>query len=312
MKTLRSVLLIVVLVVLSTLIVITVTPTTRDYSTSNNYWNGLSKFVRLLELKGVEVVVLDESIAPLSSEYRAGKAMLLVISPDVEFSDDDIRCIQDFLERGGVLLVLDDFHEGNSLLKGLNIPLKFYRAPLFDRVFYSKRECFPLIIIEDLNMTLLMNYPTALSVERGGEWNIDIIAYSSEYSFLDIDLDSRLSTNDTQGPLPVAVVLKREHGEGVVVICSDPSILINCMIEKYDNFRFIEHLIRSYEVSIVVVDDYHRRRTLLESIRSEVEEYVEILTLVLRDPLCRFVIVIVATVLLLVSIHSLLSKYYED
>ncbi len=83
---------------------------------------------------------------------------------------------------------------------------------------------------------LTLNYATA--IEPGTE-NATVLATTSDLAYLTPE-DDRLEPGDRLGTHPVATV---EHvGRGRVVAVGDPSLVINAMLDRPDNGRFVREL----------------------------------------------------------------------
>ncbi len=68
-----------------------------------------------------------------------------------------------------------------------------------------------------------------------------MVAYSSTFSFLDVNGDGSSNNNEPNGPFPV--VAYSPVGQGIVVAVADPSLMINGMIGLDDNLQFINNVV---------------------------------------------------------------------
>ena len=128
-----------------------------------------------------------------------------------------------------------------SILEYLNISCRFSGVPLLDPLFCYKNQWFPLIT--DFNPSfnkdvkeIVLNHATALINTE----NTEVIAWSSSSSYLDQNGNESPDDGEQKGPLPVAVEMR--FGSGTIILVSDPSILVNSMLGKYDNMLFIKTL----------------------------------------------------------------------
>lgn len=204
---------------------IPIVKTSAEFSMFNTRWDGCSKFARLLSERGEIVPV----IYPYNSVNLSKlEGVLIVVGPDVEFSQLEAEEVKKFLEKGGTLFIADDFGTANGLLKKLGLKAKFSTKPLID-LFYSKRIEFPVVVrIEDPELAIdvknvTLNVPSAI-VGIEGE------IFSSKVSLV----------GESMGSYPIMAEVR--YGKGRIIMISDPSLLINDMFER--NKKFIENLVR--------------------------------------------------------------------
>ena len=208
-------------------------PTNSDFKSENPSWNGARD---LLD---------DFRVSPLSSLdvlSAAPQESTLLVIPYMEFTTTDLETLENYVSSGGKLVVLDDYGFGNDILEHLKIETRFTGNQLLDTLFNYKNENFPKIInfvsepatsgIENL----VSNHATSL--ENVPQDNI--IAWSSYFSFLDENQNGGYDEGEPEGPFPV--IANFQIGKGELVLVSDPSILINSMLEMGDNRRFLENI----------------------------------------------------------------------
>ena len=100
---------------------------------------------------------------------------------------------------------------------------------------------------------------------------------SSKASFLDTDEDEYLGQDEVKGPLPVAA--KYKSNKGTVYVVSDPSIIISSMVDRDDNYRFIEYLTtRNGEQDDILIDRSHLSKTPLDISKSRLLAAREVLS----------------------------------
>jgi hypothetical protein len=226
--------------------------TSADFSIFNSGWNGTSqlailtykagKFVPDFQVKstGTEITItqlgLDEiDLDPVTSA-------LVIIGPGKTFTSTEGEIVGNFVRNGGELLLADDFGTGNSLLSGMGAVSQFSNHLVMDLSFEKQPE---FSVVYDLRVdpstdnvsTLLLNYPSSLAI--GGD--TEIIASSSIASWLDTNGNRLQEWGEPRGPFPVVA---REHlGSGMILLLSDPSLLINGMADQMDNGIFGANLI---------------------------------------------------------------------
>ncbi len=242
----------------------------EDFSIYNTSWNGCSslavKSYRFGGLKptftvrgttsSLEIVQLP----PKEWDLDPGRDVLIVIGPNRPFTDADGKAISEFLEGGGILFLADDFGEGNSLLSRLNTSTRFSGRLALDLSFSKKGEFMmvsdvrPSVITDNVSF-LLLNYPSTLMPSP----HASVVAYSSPTSWLEVERNEKMDPGEARGPFPLIAI--ERVGRGILITLSDPSLLINQMIEKADNSIFVHNLMEYLTGGgrRVLFDEYHRQ-----------------------------------------------------
>ena len=230
-----GVLIMVGIVLLTLPIAVPVIKTSAKYSMFNTRWDGCSEFAKLLFSKG--------KIVPIFYPYdsvrlRDFKGALIIVGPDVEFSELEVEEVKAFLEKGGVVLIADDFGTANTLLEKLDVNIRISNKKLID-LFYSKRVEFPVVvrISKDIAVEkVVLNEPSFIIGGRG-------LAYTSKVSSVDGSMNS------------YPILAEVEYGKGKIIVLSDPDVLINDMFQE--NREFIENLIDYLGVKTFYFDEAH-------------------------------------------------------
>jgi len=243
-----------------------VVTTSADFSIYNTGWNGCSSlavrtyrtgsFVPNLELAdGGEMEVVQRDLTSYEADPRT--TSLVFIGPDKPFGGAEASYVHDFMDRGGRVLIADDTGSGNTLLERLNTTSSFHGRSLMDLSF-EKSPHFPVIydirehqITEGVDM-LMLNHPTALRPDQDAR----VLANSSSASWLD---------DGAKRSHPILSV--ESYGDGELILLSDPSVLINSMLDKRDNRVFMENLMDylSHERDRVIFDESHRSMNIIYS-----------------------------------------------
>jgi len=210
--------------------------TSAEFSIFNTKWNGCSKFAKALYEKGDVIPILYSYNSANVGELRG---VLIVIGPDIPFSELEAREVQEFLKNGGTLFIADDFGTANSLLEKLGVKARFSSVQLRD-LFYAKNENFPIVVrFDDSKLAVdrvVLNIPSAVINAKGK-------ICTSKVSVLGKNMRS----------YPILAEIKYEKGR--IILLSDPSILINDMFEV--NKQFIEKLIDYLGSGNFYVDEAH-------------------------------------------------------
>ncbi len=247
---------------------------TTEFSMYNAGWNGCSaiavktyvegKFQPTFSFDANELTLSPKSFVEYPLDPK--NATILLIGPRSEFSSREVDYLQNFLRKGGMMLLADDFGTGNILLEKMNVTARFTGDLLLDLSF-EKKPSF-VTIFEFPSPThpvmrnvshLLLNYATSISPGM----NTTVLAVSSQLSWRDSNLNGKEDSDEVKGSFPV-LVLER-YGNGTIVLFSDPSVLINSMKNQLDNAVFREDLLRYLflDRDTVIIDESHRQEPLL-------------------------------------------------
>jgi hypothetical protein len=233
--------LIAAIVVVASLISVPLLNTTKeDFSTYNTAWNGASDAKALASSDGYTT----RSVFALS-EIGSGDGVLFMLNPNssVSFSASDASTLQSFVKNGGVLVLANDFGNGNAVLSGLGVSgeARFNGSLLEDNVSKGVDAAHPLIT--DVNASgstagvheLYFNYGTALDVSGT---NVTVLARSAPTSYLST---SGANVSATTGAHPVLATFT--YGDGRIVLLSDPSVFINDMLGQADNQQLLTSML---------------------------------------------------------------------
>ncbi|HDD56759.1 MAG TPA: DUF4350 domain-containing protein, partial [Nitrososphaeria archaeon] len=227
----RSIIITSLLTIIAITFIIYLTPSSEDFDPSNPYWNGFSSLYKAHHpqlIKGS----LDERLL-----RNPSNTILLIVGPEKNFTEYEAWILRHFLEAGGRIILADDFGSGNELLRSLGADVRLNGSLLVDPLFKERSMRFPRI--RNLKVSgvdeIVFNYATIL--EGCGK----PLAFSSSYSFLDLNVNGRWDKGEPKGPFIVACEL--DVGKGRLTVISDSSIWINSMLEMRDNRMFLERLI---------------------------------------------------------------------
>jgi hypothetical protein len=236
------------------------------YSPSNSDWDGTSGLVRTAAASGAGVGTL---VTTADYARLDDRTVALVLSPATAYSDDDIESVRRFVERGGMLVVAEDFGQyANPLLAGVGASARVDGRLVRDERFESGSPALP--VARDVRPTRLtdgidavvLNYGT---VVRPGE--ATVLVATSPFAYLDADRDGRLDGGESLDAYPIVTV--EPVGAGRVVVVSDPSVFVNAMQERSGNRQLVVNLATGVER--VVVDVSHAEQvSALSQARSAV------------------------------------------
>lgn len=247
---------VVTLILVISLLSIWFYPSIQDFMASNTMWNGIRSFSTEF---GADAIESLDDLPDLPE-----KAVLVTI-PYLEYSDEELIQMKQFVTDGGTLLLTDDYGYGNSILTYLGVDARFANKPLLDPLFCFKNQSMPRITdfapeVKDSGVeVIVLNHATSLTDVEPGE----TIAWSSSASFLDINQSGAWEQDEPKGPFTVAAEFRL--GKGTVTLVSDPSIMINSMVGRDDNYSFIRYLTgHEGEQKGVLIDYSHLTKAPLD------------------------------------------------
>jgi hypothetical protein len=209
-------------------------PSNTDFKGENPHWNGSRDI--LADFEAIPLFTYDA----LSID---GQDITLIVIPYIKFSPVELTRLEEFINSGGKLLLMDDYGFGNDILQHMGLELKFTGNQLLDPLLNYRNDKFPRIVdfIHTPNTSrvesLVFNHATCLE-----EVAIDnIVAQSSYFSFLDNNQNSQWDRGEPKGHM--AVMAEYTIGEGEIIVIADPSILINSMLDMGDNRCLLENII---------------------------------------------------------------------
>lgn len=222
----------------------------------NSQWDGAS------DLRAeADAVSTGSSVLRDTARYDtldANGTVAVVLSPEREYSANESARVRRFVERGGTLLVAEDVGDGgNELLRAVGASARFDGRLLRDERRNFRSPALPIAdnaTNDTANATwfrtdrMTLNYGTAL--DPGGA---DVLLRSSEYAYLDANGNEELDESETIDSYPV--VATEPVGDGRVIVVSDPSALINAMLDRSGNQAFVRGLFA--EAERVVLDYSH-------------------------------------------------------
>jgi len=222
----------------------------------NTMWNGINEFSN--EFSADQIDSLDDI-------PNLPEGIALVAIPYLEYTDEELAKMKQFVDNGGTLILMDDYGYGNSVLAYLDVSSRFTNKPLLDPLFNYRNQSFPRItdftheVKESGIDVIMLNHATTLvNVTESAA-----IAWSSHSSYQDMNDNRILNQGEPQGPFVVAAEF--QIGKGTLAIVSDPSIIINTMVGRDGNYDFIRYLSRNVgEQRRMMVDTSHLTKAPLD------------------------------------------------
>lgn len=261
---------VVVLILVISLVSIWFYPSVQDFMASNTMWNGIRTFSDNFSADSIE------SLAELPALPQQA---VLVAIPYLDYSEEELLKMKQLVDDGGTLVVMDDYGYGNTILAYLGVGARFSHKPLLDPLFNYKNQAMPRIRdfvpeFRDSGVSVvLLNHATTLTSVAPAE----IIAWSSAASFLDVNENGDWDGGEPKGPFAVAAEFRL--GQGRLALVADPSIMINSMVGRDDNYGFIRYLTRSKgEQGELLVDYSHLTKAPLDVSKTRLINAREVLS----------------------------------
>ena len=243
----RFLMLLSISLVVILLIVVWFFPSNDDFQSENPFWNGI---------KNMTSIIKASPVSTLSGLPSSPNGSTLILIPYIDFSPDELEDLHTFIVQGGTLVLADDYGFGNQVLEYLGLKVRFAGSVLLDPLFNYKNEWFPKIShltpssITNNTESIVFNHATCLT----GVETDKVLAFSSSFSFLDLNANQMRDEDEPSGPLPV--VSCDSLGNGQLVLISDPSIFINSMSKIEDNNNFVQNIAATTE-SRLLIDQSH-------------------------------------------------------
>jgi hypothetical protein len=215
------------------------------FNAYNPDWDGGSELRSQAEAAGAESTIVTDVSAYDGADPNGTIAVIL--APDEQYGSDDAASVREFVAAGGTVLIADD-RDGrtNELLADLNASTRIDGTPLRDERNYYRTPAFPLTTnaTDQAYVTGLdeftLNHGTTLA-----PGDAQILLETTEYAYLDDNRNEELDDDEELQVRPVATL--EAHGEGQVLVVSDPSAMINVMLEREDNSAFLQRVAGDHE-----------------------------------------------------------------
>jgi hypothetical protein len=261
-KTSKLLLALTLLIIFSMLTLIWFFPPNGDFRIENPSWNGLST----LDSKAKLIVIDTFSNLPATP---SGTALLIV--PYAPSSDSELSQLKNYTLNGGTLVILDDYGFGNQILNGVGLKMRFTGVPMLDPLYNYKDKWIPKITdfsnssISSNVTSIVLNHASSLN----GTSDSTVVAYSSTFSFLDINGDGSWNNNEPNGPFPF--IAYDALGQGIVVAIADPSLMINSMIGLDNNLQLFNNVVSIQGSSPkIFVDQSHLPKEPLDDAKANI------------------------------------------
>lgn len=219
-----------------------------DFNVFNEGPTGLSA----LTSRYSPSITLDTSY--LTKLEPRSYAYLVIRSSEV--GQSEVASLVDFLANGGLVIASGTPTFLNSLLKQLNVSVEVGEATVFDSIRNYGDRFHPLGYSPTCNVTISTYLPRYIIINDDAK----IVAYSSEFSYVDLDGDGYMDLNEPEGPFPLVAAVSVKNGTLFVV--SSPHIFTNSLLNN--NSQFLDCLVSGRKL---VVDQADAARDPLQYVK---------------------------------------------
>ena len=211
----------------------------------NPSWDGANELQSIAEESGVETKIVRNTTS--YEKVPPSGTIAIIIAPAKSYRAVEVRRIEQFIKNGGTLVLAEDFEPyGNQLLSRLGADTRYDGDLLRDERFYYRSPSMPVAPHVSENSSLrgvssvTLNRGTALK-PHGAE----VLVRTSEFAYLDRNFNEKLDPNESLNDYPVVVA--ETLGEGRIIAISDPSSLINAMLDQPGNRELVIALFEPHE-----------------------------------------------------------------
>jgi len=224
---------------------------TTAFGAYNSAWDGATDLRDLSEQYDGETVLLQNTTT--YADQSPNRTIGIVLSPDSDYTPREAQRVEQFVRAGGTLIVAEDFDsQSNVLLDAIGATARFNGSLLRDERNHDTAPTLPLV--ENLSTHPYTRSVDRLTLNRGTPvepGNATVLATTTNYSYVDANLNGDLGDAETMRRYPVATV--ESLGAGEVVAVGDPSLFINAMLERPGNRQFARNLFDAHETRLVDV-----------------------------------------------------------
>lgn len=224
-------------------VLVTGATSTSSFGTHNPSWDGTADLRSIAEERSTMTILRNVT----AYDEMSGNGTLAIVLSPAEPYGEDVAAVQRFLDRGGTVLIAEDYRpHSNALLSAVGASARFDGTPLRDERNYERSPRFvQASVATDRSLaggveTLVLNRGTVLDAGAA-----TVVARTSRDAYLDENRNDALDDAETPAERPVMAV--ESVGEGRVITIADPSVFINSMLAYGDNRAFATELVERHD-----------------------------------------------------------------
>lgn len=207
-------------------------------------WENLTHLKeKLSKLPSVEIMSLVSSPILLRNIENPSRVLYMAIGIEREFRDTEFSVLKEFINRGGQVIVADDYGFGNTISNDFDV--QFFGKQLWSELTYKDQNgksnvSFPVVPARDVfgvkEYRLIADYPTGLQIKINSTYKMRILANATEKSYVDLNGDRKIGIGDKIGNITFAV--RVSYGNGNITFIADPGIFINNVLDRKAGAEF--------------------------------------------------------------------------
>lgn len=270
-------------------------------------WNDLSSLSRELKNNSFKMQTIISSPSLLDNIEDPMNTVYVAIGIEKAYLYNEVQSIIDFVNRGGSVIIADDFGYGNTIAPDFDV--EFVKGTLYDESF-EKNPKFIVSTVDSTDLgfhgTLLFNEPVGMKIGGGR-----VLAKTSPHAWVDLNYNELRDITDTSNeegydeyPLIVEST-KFENGRAVFI--SDPSLFINDMLYRKGNLEFAMKLfyyLVGSEGKVIIDEGRHDDQSVVSNLQQEAFNLVVVGTTNNNFKLLTGVIVILGMIIILVALSD--------
>lgn len=246
------IIIILILLIYSLSSILITAPNKPHLSIYSDTWGDLSSCRNAVKNKNYSVssIISTPTVLTKFDEKKYENMLYLAIGVERPYSKDDANGLWGFLQKGGNIVIADDFGYGNSFwdsdYSASSGKAEFKKHQLFDPN-YIKNTTFVTIFATLPGpgkwYNLLLNEPTALERSYGTS-DITTLGASSDESWLDENNNNVRDPREPRGSYPIIMYISLAANAGKLFVISDPGLFINENWNKLDNSEYVLDLVQ--------------------------------------------------------------------
>jgi hypothetical protein len=226
---------------------------TTAFDTYNSEWDGSSELRESADATASDTPVIIDTSG--YDQLEGDGTLVILLAPQTAYSPAEQARLNAFLDRGGPVLIAEDRRtETNQLLADLGVSTRIDGRQLRDPNQFYRHPALP--VITNTSNTSITQDTDQFTLNRGTVLiprNATVLARTSEFSYVDGNENEQLDQTEELRSYPVLAT--ESVGNGRVFVLSDPSVLINQMMDRPGNRNLVTGMTTSYER--VVIDASH-------------------------------------------------------